>query len=316
MASLTLPYPDFVAGTTIVSQQVDDNNTAITNYINARNAGSANWDAVSTIGSFISTATTNQLVLGTTRTVTVSAPTPASASRTVTLPDLSADYSVLGTVGTQTITGAKTFSAITTTFISPSNAETVHLRGRAADNIGALLFKSNDGATGYGNLEFGPTYLDGYVSSTKVFHGVTTGFAILGTTTNDNAAAGFVGEVATSTVAAASAVTSSGSSQYFDVTSISLTAGDWDVDGIISLTANGGTVTQFVGGISQTSGNSATGIEVFNSFIPTAAFDASAAVPGKRYSLSGTTTIYLKAFSVFSVASSKAYGRISARRRR
>lgn len=110
MAALSIPYPDFVAGTTIVSQEVDDNNTAIVNYINARNAGSASWDAISTAGSLISTATSNQLVLGTTRTVTVTAPTPASSSRTVTLPDLSGDYSILGTIGTQTITGAKTFA--------------------------------------------------------------------------------------------------------------------------------------------------------------------------------------------------------------
>lgn len=59
------------------------------------------------------TNTTNQLVLGTTRTVTVTAPTPASASRTVTLPDLSANYSVVGTEGTQTINGNKTLSGTT-----------------------------------------------------------------------------------------------------------------------------------------------------------------------------------------------------------
>lgn len=56
------------------------------------------------------TPTSNQLVLGTTRTVTLTAPTPASASRTVTLPDLTGDYSVVGTIGAQTITGVKTFS--------------------------------------------------------------------------------------------------------------------------------------------------------------------------------------------------------------
>lgn len=58
------------------------------------------------------TPTTNQLVLGTTRTVTLTAPTPASASRTVTFPDLSGDYSVVGTLGNQTIAGDKTFSGL------------------------------------------------------------------------------------------------------------------------------------------------------------------------------------------------------------
>ncbi len=52
----------------------------------------------------------NQLTLGTTRTVTLTAPTPATASRTVTVPDLSGDYSVVGTIGAQTISGIKTFN--------------------------------------------------------------------------------------------------------------------------------------------------------------------------------------------------------------
>jgi hypothetical protein len=56
MANLSLPYPDFVAGTSIVSQQADDNNAAIVNYINARNSGSTAWDKVSSAG-VISTST-------------------------------------------------------------------------------------------------------------------------------------------------------------------------------------------------------------------------------------------------------------------
>lgn len=57
------------------------------------------------------TAVSNQIVLGTTRTVTLTAPTPATNSRVVTFPDLSGDYSVVGTIGAQTIAGAKTFSS-------------------------------------------------------------------------------------------------------------------------------------------------------------------------------------------------------------
>lgn len=52
--------------------------------------------------------TSNQLVLGVTNTTTLSATAP-STSRTVTIPDLNADYSVVGTAGTQTISGTKTF---------------------------------------------------------------------------------------------------------------------------------------------------------------------------------------------------------------
>lgn len=58
MASLTIPYNDFVAGTSIVSQQTDDNNAAILNYINARNSAATAWDAVKATGQILSGAGT------------------------------------------------------------------------------------------------------------------------------------------------------------------------------------------------------------------------------------------------------------------
>lgn len=57
------------------------------------------------------TATSNQLILGTTTTATISAPTPAGSSRVYTFPDQGADYSVVATAGAQTIGGAKTFTS-------------------------------------------------------------------------------------------------------------------------------------------------------------------------------------------------------------
>ncbi len=57
------------------------------------------------------TNTSNQLVLGTTRTLTLTAPTPASASRTVTLPDPGGADSVAYLALPQTFTGVKTFVA-------------------------------------------------------------------------------------------------------------------------------------------------------------------------------------------------------------
>ncbi len=76
--------------------------------------------ATPTFASETLTATTNQLVLGTTRTVTITAPTPASSSRTVTIPDLSASYSVVGTEGTQTINGDKTYGGVIKQTAQPS----------------------------------------------------------------------------------------------------------------------------------------------------------------------------------------------------
>lgn len=60
------------------------------------------------------TNTTNQIVLGTTRTVTITAPTPASSSRTWTIPDLSTSPTFAALEAAQTFSGAKTFSATLT----------------------------------------------------------------------------------------------------------------------------------------------------------------------------------------------------------
>jgi hypothetical protein len=59
-------------------------------------------------------ATSNQLVIGTTRTVTITAPTPATSSRTWTIPDLSGDMTFAALGGTQTFSGSKTFSSTVT----------------------------------------------------------------------------------------------------------------------------------------------------------------------------------------------------------
>jgi len=61
---------------------------------------------------------------------------------------------------------------------------------------------------------------------------------IVGTTTNNNANAGSVGEVVSSSVAVGSAVsltTAAGAFTGKTITSISLTAGDWNVFGIVGI---------------------------------------------------------------------------------
>lgn len=107
------------------------------------------------------TPTTNQLVLGTTRTVTLTAPTPASSSRTVTIPDLSADYSVVGTAGTQTIGGAKTF----TSSLVASAANHAFGVSAALGNIGVRFtnsFTSPGGLGGFvAGLDIDPTLTGG-----------------------------------------------------------------------------------------------------------------------------------------------------------
>lgn len=85
------------------------------------------------------TATTNQLILGTTRTVTLTAPTPATTSRTITFPDLSGNYSVVGTEGTQTINGSKTFSSALTISASSGNTLIVNTSDLVIDSTNKRL---------------------------------------------------------------------------------------------------------------------------------------------------------------------------------
>ncbi len=55
--------------------------------------------------------TFNQLILGTTRKVTITAPTPATTSRTHTIPDVGANANFIMSEGDQTLNGTKTFGS-------------------------------------------------------------------------------------------------------------------------------------------------------------------------------------------------------------
>lgn len=145
---------------------------------------------------------------------------------------------------------------------------------------------------------------------------INTG-VIPGTTTNNNAAAGNIGEYISSTIASGSAVSLT-TSTLANVTSISLTAGDWDVYAqiIYSLAATTSISAQ-VGSTSATSVTMDTtpGREYI---IRNAAFvpggDISAPPITSRFSLAGTTTVFLVAQLNFTVSTAGAYGIIRARR--
>lgn len=85
-------------------------------------------------GTFITlTNTTNQLILGTTNTTTISSVAPA-ASRTYTIPDAGGAASFILSLGAQTITGAKTFANQTLLLqeISSTDVITINVAALAA----------------------------------------------------------------------------------------------------------------------------------------------------------------------------------------
>jgi len=141
----------------------------------------------------------------------------------------------------------------------------------------------------------------------------TGGVALKGTGTNDNASSGFVGQLVSSVIAFASAVSLSSGSDS-NVTSISLTAGDWDVWGNISLTANIAMSSGF-GWISTTSATTpdvSLYVGLSNQNAPFMGFS----VPSQRFSFSTTTTVYLSTQCSFASGTGSACGGIYARRRR
>jgi len=133
----------------------------------------------------------------------------------------------------------------------------------------------------------------------------------LGTKTNDNAVAGNVGEEIQSVVAAASAVSLT-TNTAANVTSISLTKGDWIVWGNVGLATASVASTLFLAWISSTSAT-APDQSLYNSFTGTLPAGCGLQAPYKRFKLTTTTTVYLSTFSTFA-GTATACGFISATR--
>jgi len=165
----------------------------------------------------------------------------------------------------------------------------------------------------------------GQISATK--RGTTTaapvaifdadfGMSGLGTTTNNNATAGWIGEVVRSQVPQASAITLS-SGVNTNVTSISLTAGDWDVYGNVTFLPGGTTTIStsytWINTVSASGPDSS--LSHLTGSMPTGlAFSTTA--PMQRLSLAATTTVYLGVYVGFGVSTMQCDGQLWARRAR
>lgn len=160
----------------------------------------------------------------------------------------------------------------------------------------------------------------GAASATSLSFSSTSG--IIGTTTNDSAAAGSVGELVISTKTFVVPVSLT-SDTATDITSISLTAGDWDLYGRVGFTGGAATLVQYAQGwISATSATqpsldgmcaisyAASGVAAFSNASPL--FE----IGPYNLQLATTTTVYLSTQVGFSVSTCNGFGQIVARRRR
>jgi hypothetical protein len=114
-----------------------------------------------------------------------------------------------------------------------------------------------------------------------------------GTTTTDNAPAGCVGEQVQSLVQVAVPLGVAGTQTV--ITTISLTAGDWDVSAMSSVVSGPTSGGGFEYGVSSTGALTGVFDAYTNGFCPVANASCSISIPTARFQLSATTTISLVA---------------------
>lgn len=138
-----------------------------------------------------------------------------------------------------------------------------------------------------------------------------------GTTTNDSATAGNVGEVISASVASGSAVSLSSASAV-QVTTVSLTAGNWDCRAMVDFTDAGSTTYSLVkGGISQTTANipgSPCTCLVTQEDLGQVAPHPTLNIGPTGEPIASTTSIFLNVNATFAVSTTKAYGVLECRR--
>lgn len=159
----------------------------------------------------------------------------------------------------------------------------------------------------------------GTATATSLSFSSTSG--IIGTTTNNSAAAGSVGEYIESVVLAAAA-TSVTTVSAENLTSISLTAGDWDVWGNITFlpasTTSVNSTFAWISSVSATIPDDSLicGSSYGSTPIVSSGSDMCVTVVQRRFSLSAPTTIYISNYCAFTVSTMTKCGGIYARRAR
>lgn len=236
-------------------------------------------------------------------TATFSAAVTFSAA--ITYGGVTLSNSVTGT-GSMVLSASPTFTG--TVVIATLSLTTVgaHTISGAITYGGVTL---NNAVTGTGNM----------VLSTSPT--ITTP-NIVGTSTNDNAAAGSVGEYVSNEVASGAAIALTTATPV-NITSISLTAGDWDVSGIIHYVPPASTrifaINTSVNTVSATPSTTTDRVTTLSvsatgAWVPGNAFPITQRVSSCRFSLNAVTTVYLVTNQIFDTSTLTAYGMIWARR--
>lgn len=174
----------------------------------------------------------------------------------------------------------------------------------------------NQDTNGNGTKDFG--LYNSAIPKFVILCGATSGVSLYGAADNSSAPAGYVGEIVNSGVAATTVSLTSGTPA--NATSITLTAGDWELSGGFVVQPAATTSMTFIGGgPSTTSATLPSGY--LSSRISYAAFVPGVNIigfawPTQRFSLASTTTIYCVVQANFTVSTCTGGGYIQARRLR
>lgn len=189
---------------------------------------------------------------------------------------------------------------------------------------GVGLAGGGGGVTVNGAMTYGGVTLNATTTGTGNLVAGTaptlTSLNSVGVTNGSNAATGSVGEYLSTVVTSGSPVSMTTSGTVYNIASLALTAGDWDIRAMASLLpANTTSVTQLFASISTTSAtlNTVPG-QISGYFSNATVFNGSTiitqSIPDYRISITTPTTYYLVMQSTFTVSTCSGYGIISARR--
>lgn len=211
-----------------------------------------------------------------------------------------------------TLAGTGTSTARYCTFISGTSSAISIGTGTTFNLNKCTIGSTNTNAiTGAGTLNY--ANIDFNLSSSTINVTTQTGGTLQGGKFQAPSA-GFIGEQIRSAVASGSAINTPNNTAT-NITSISLTAGIWDVSAVAAIQSVT-TGTYFNGSINTTSATQGTAgdnmVQITN--LSNTNNHQSLSIPSYRLTLTTTTTVYLVGFAIYSVGTATTFGRISATR--
>jgi|SRR6185369_3605012 len=229
--------------------------------------------------------------------------TAATTGNAPTFQSAGTDSNVGWTISSK---GTGSFTFLSNNAVTPLNAFTITPSSTPVNYI--TTGSSNTGVA----IPFTATGTDSNITISLDSKG-TGGVKVKGFSDASAAAAGYIGEYMTSNIAFASRASISNNTAK-DITSLTLTAGDWDVWGSSGYSLSGAStlVESYITTVSATQPDNS--LMTLLKYASASITDLVVPAPMQRINVSTSTTVYLGGFCLFSTGAASAYGTIYARR--